>query len=171
MKMRSILLLALLALAGGCAAPAKPEPEVVVRLKPRTGADPVEAWVGALGGTEIRAGDTFAVTVGFAIDPMFEIHDRHAPPPAIATTVELSLPTGFHELGEWSAPSPVQSQWPDGHPVYVGDPAFVRQVRVDKHVKPGEYEIGCAIRYQACNDRYCLPPVSFSLPAEVKVKR
>ena len=172
MKMRRILLFALLgAVAAGCTSPpAKPEPEEAITLKPRTDADPVEAWIG-VGGTEIRAGDTFAVTVGLAIPPPFEIQDRHAPPPAIATTVELTLPAGLHAVGEWSAPSPVRSQWPDGHSVYVGQVEFVRQVRVDKHVKPGEYEIGCAIRYRACNDRYCLRPISFDLPAEVKIRR
>jgi hypothetical protein len=154
----------------GCTAPAKPEPEEVLMLKPRTDADPVEAAVG-VGQAVVRAGDTFELTVDLAIAAPFEIQDRHAPPPAIATTVELTLPAGFRAIGGWQAPPPMRSQWPDGHAVYAGDVAFVRQVRADKGVKPGQYEIGCAIRYQPCNDRHCLPPIHFDLPAVVNVKR
>lgn len=167
---RFAALIALLVIVG-CTTPAKHEPEEVITLKPGTAADPVEVWVG-VGGTGIRTGDTFAVTVGLDIAQPFEIQDRHARPPAIATTVEFtSLPPGFHAVGQWTAPPPVRSLWPDGHSVYVGQPAFVRKVRVDKKVKPGEYEIGCSIRYQACNDRYCLPPITCDLPAVVNVKQ
>ena len=107
----------------------------------------------------VRAGETIDVSVVFDIAPTYEIRDRHAHPPAIATIVELTLPQGFEALGDWSDPPTVQSQWPDGHPVHVGRATFRRKVRVGGDVKPGQCSLGCSVFYQACNDRYCLRPV------------
>jgi len=165
---RHVGLIVLLAMVG-CATTATPREEVRF-VKPRTDADPVGAEVD-VDRQMIRAGEVFELSVTLNIAPSYEIQDRHAPPPAIATSVELKPPAGFQAAGDWSSPQSVRSQWPDGHSVYVGEARFTRQVRVEKQVKAGEYKLDCAVRYQACNDRYCLPPISFKLPAIVNVQR
>src|SRR5688500_1790652 len=164
------VLIAVLLWVVGCA-PAHVEPAKEVRAaKPRADGDPVAA---ALTGevSKVRPGDSFAVLVVLDVAPSHEIQVLHAPPPAIATAVDLRLPRGFRTVGEWSAPQPVRSQWPDGHKVFVGQVTFAREVRVDRDVGPGEYELHCAIRYQVCNDRYCLPPVQCDLAVVVPVTR
>jgi hypothetical protein len=107
---------------------------------------------------KVRAGETIDVLLVFEIAATYEIQDRHARPPAVATRVDVGLPAGFEAISEWSEPTTVRSQWPDGHPVYIGRATFSRKVRVGRDVKPGQYPLSCRVFYQACNDRYCLPP-------------
>ena len=162
---RGVALIVLLALLGcnGAHPPPDSRNDMARRAaKPRTDADPVAASLEVRAGT-IRAGEAFALTVVLDIADGYEIQHLHAPPPAIATKLELKLPAGFQAVGEWQMPATVRSQWPDGHPVYAGEATFTRQVRVTNDVKPGNYELTCAIRYQACNDRYCLRPTKHDL--------
>ena len=134
----------------------------------RTDADPVAAAMN-VDATKIRAGETFAVTVVLNVAAAFEIQRLHAPPPAIATELELKLPAGFQAMGEWSTPQAVRSQTPDGHSVYMGEATFTRRIRVEKDVESGQYQLECAIRYQACSDRYCLRPVEHKLAVAATV--
>jgi hypothetical protein len=165
--MRWGLLFAFLMIAGCASQPAE-TPREVVAVKPRTDADPVAASFKA-DARKISVGDTIQLSVVLDILAPYEIQDRHAPPPAIATTLELKLPPGFRALDDWSSPQTVRSQWPDGHAVYVGAATFTRRVVVEKGVTPGEYELSCATRYQACNDRYCLRPTQCRLAVNITV--
>jgi hypothetical protein len=165
--MRRVLLFAFLVIAG-CASQPAATPREVVAMKPRTDADPVAVSFKADAG-KISAGDTINLSVVLDILAPYEIQDRHAPPPAIATSLELKLPAGFRAVGDWSSPQTVRSQWPDGHAVYAGQAMFTRRVLVGNDVKPGEHQVGCAIRYQACNDRYCLRPTECKLDLDITV--
>ena len=140
----------------------------IVDEKPRTDGDPVSVQL-ILPKTGFRAGTTFEVSVVLHVAPGYEIHDLHAPPPMIPTTLDLELPPGFKTLGEWSAPEPVRSQMPDGHPVYIGEAAFTRVIRIDEGAEPGDYKLACSIRYQACNIRQCLAPKACKLSVTVPV--
>jgi hypothetical protein len=126
-------------------------------VTPRAHGGPVEVSVRPDAKT-IHAGDTIDVLVVFDIVPTHEIQTRHARPPAVATVVAVGLPAGFEPIGEWLDPATVRSQWPDGHPVHVGRATFSRKVRISGDVKPGQYPLSCRVLYQACDDRYCLPP-------------
>jgi len=119
--------------------------------------------------TTIYPGATIDVLVVFDIAPTYEIHARHAPPPAIATKLGLGLAAGFDAIGDWSEPTTVRSQWPDGHPVHAGRATFSQKVRVSSDVKPGQYPLSCRVFYQACNDRYCLPPVKLQVLGSLTV--
>ncbi|HSS77602.1 MAG TPA: protein-disulfide reductase DsbD domain-containing protein, partial [Thermoanaerobaculia bacterium] len=50
--------------------------------------------------------------------------------------------------------------------VYAGDVVIVTQTQVPAGTKPGTYPVEAALRYQACNDSQCLPPVT----AEAKIQ-
>ena len=41
-------------------------------------------------------------------------------------------------------------------------------VRVDAKAKPGEYSLKGKLRYQACDDRVCLPPTT--IPVEIRLQ-
>jgi hypothetical protein len=80
------------------------------------------------------------------------------------------LPAGFQVVGEWAEPPTIRSQRPGTHGVHAGEVRFVRKVRASDAVRPGEYGATCSIRYQACNARQCLAPVTFALSATVAVE-
>ncbi|HEV7508447.1 MAG TPA: thioredoxin family protein [Thermoanaerobaculia bacterium] len=85
----------------------------------------------------------------------------------IPTVLSLKLPAG------WPAE---QTQYPAAEmktfsfekvplAVYAGDVVIVTQTLVPAGTKPGTYAVAAALRYQACNDSQCLPPVT----AEAKI--
>jgi hypothetical protein len=166
-------ILAGLLLVVGCSASSSSAPTTggMRAERGRTETEPVDASMSVVATEKIRAGGTFSVLVTLDVAPGFEIQNQRAPPPGVATDVALKLPPGFRSATASARPQTVRSQWPDGHPVYVGQLRFYWQVGVGEHVTPGEYEVGCAIRYQACNDRFCLRPVEYTLPARVEVRR
>jgi len=139
-------------------------------VKPRSDRDPVAASLKVPRNT-FSAGDTFEVSIVLDVAPFYEIDDEHAPPPAVATRLELKLPAGFQAVGDWSLPESTDSDTPDGRAVYVGAVAFTRGVNIENDVKPGKYYLICAIRYQACNARRCLRPVNCKLRVVVSVQR
>ncbi len=106
----------------------------------------------------------------FDIDPDFEIQTLMAPPPAIATQLNLQLPEGFTALRDWRGPSAVRSSAADGHPVYIGKAIFTREVHMQDQVKPGPYPLECAVRYQACQGGFCLRPMEHTLAIAVEVQ-
>ncbi|MEQ1831157.1 MAG: hypothetical protein ABL921_34745 [Pirellula sp.] len=130
--------------------------------KPRSADDPV-AVTFRVSKNAIGPGDTLEISVEFEIGSSYEIHDRHAVAPAISTTVEMVLPTGFESDENWSDPTPVRSDLPDGHSVYVGKIAFTRQIRIGDGITAGQHSLGCLFQYQACNARHCLRPVEGKL--------
>jgi hypothetical protein len=140
-----------------------------VSQKPRIEDDPVAALL-EVPQNDLSPGATFFVTVVLEIGPFYEIHDLHAPPPLIPTQLNLELPKGFQAKGDWSAPKPVRSESPDGHSVYVGKAKFTREIRIPNDAEPGESDVTCTIRYQACNMRHCLAPKEFKLSQAVSVR-
>ncbi len=53
--------------------------------------------------------------------------------------------------------------------VYAGDVVIVAQLQVPAGTKPGSYPVEAALRYQACNDSQCLPPVTAEAKIDLKV--
>jgi hypothetical protein len=141
-----------------------------VSMKPRNEGDPVAVLL-EVSDCQLSTGETFTVSVVFDIGSVYEIHDLHAPPPLIATRLNLELPKGFQALGDWSAPGSIRSESPDGHPVYAGKAKFTREIRVQEDVEPRESDVTCSIRYQACNARHCLAPKELKISAAVSVSR
>ncbi len=93
----------------------------------------------------------------------------------IPTVFDLKLPAG------WPAVSPEQGvRYPaakmktfsfEPHPlaVYDGDVVVTASFQVPKGAKPGAYPLQGSLRYQACNDQQCLPPVTAEARIEIKV--
>ena len=137
--------------------------------KPRSDADPVAASITSLP-RNVRAGDTFDVCVVLNVGAFYEIYPLDAPPPAVPTRLELSLPPSFQALGPWSAPTTTRSERAGAHRAYAGEAKFTRTIRIAPGVMPGVYDLTCSIRYQACSERLCLAPASFPLLATVVVQ-
>lgn len=146
----------------------KNEPEIV-SIRSSSDEEPVAVSL-KISRKRLRAGESFDISVLLEIAPQYEIHDLQAPPPAVATLLELKLPLGFQTLEEWLPPDSVRSVMPDGHPVYIGQVGFKRKVQIGETIQPGDYDIGCTIGYQACNSRQCLRPVRCELPAKITIQ-
>jgi len=52
---------------------------------------------------------------------------------------------------------------------YEGSTAFLIEVEIKKDAAPGTSELTAAVRYQACNDRLCLPPVTRTAAATLNI--
>lgn len=89
----------------------------------------------------------------------------------IPTVLELELPQGW-------APGTMQypkdklktfSFEPKPLAVYDGDVVILARLQVPKGVAKGTYPLKASLRYQACNDSQCLPPVTSRATLQLKV--
>ena len=82
------------------------------------------------------------------------------------TIVDLELPAGAKQVGEWDRPL---SEPKDGSPetkVFTGQAVFSCEITVNKDAI-GE-KIEATVTYQACNENYCTRPTSKTLSVEIK---
>lgn len=80
----------------------------------------------------------------------------------IPTVLDLTLPAGWpQETVQYpAAKMKTFSFEPKPLAVYDGDVVMLASVQVPKEVKKGTYPVDASLRYQACNDTQCLPPVT-----------
>ncbi|MDB2687430.1 protein-disulfide reductase DsbD N-terminal domain-containing protein [Mariniblastus sp.] len=85
---------------------------------------------------------------------------------SINTTVDLELPDGAKQVGEWDRPL---SKSKDGSPekeVFTGQANFSCEIAVSEDMIGQKIEV--TVSYQACNDQYCNRPTSKTLSVEIK---
>ncbi len=92
----------------------------------------------------------------------------------IATTLTPKLPTGFelvdtiYPKGQLEKFSFSPNQPLD---VYTGSVTFLLRLSAKAEATLGPAEVPMILRYQACNDSTCLPPVKFPLSAKFELAR
>jgi len=113
-----------------------------------------------------------------------------------AVAVVAEIQQGFHinankVLEDYLIPTTVQANWPKGlrlvetvYPpgelqkfdfsekllnVYDGTVTLRMKVQIAADAPLGAMTVPIALRYQACNDRACLPPVRLSVPLELQI--
>ena len=86
----------------------------------------------------------------------------------IPTVLELALPEGWSPGPVQYPPSELQTFAFEDQPlaVYDGDVVILAEVKVPAGSPAGSYPVKASLRYQACNDSQCLPPVT----AEAEIK-
>ena len=85
---------------------------------------------------------------------------------SINTKVDLELPDGAKQVGEWDRPL---SEPKDGSPekeVFTGQANFSCEITVSEDVIGQKIEV--TVSYQACNEQYCNRPTSKTLSVEIK---
>ncbi|MFL6260052.1 MAG: protein-disulfide reductase DsbD family protein [Thermoanaerobaculia bacterium] len=89
----------------------------------------------------------------------------------IPTVFDLELPAGWPGETVRYPAAKMKTFSFEPHPlaVYDGDVVVVASFQVPKGVKPGAYPLQGSLRYQACNDQQCLPPVTAQAKLELKV--
>ncbi len=117
--------------------------------------------------SRVKPGEQVAIKVRLEIEPLWEIRELGDPTHPAATSLELKLPTGITALGDWKTPRSIRSISPDGHPVYVDEADFNRELL---ELSTGEMVITCRVQFQACNDRQCLPPTAVELASSLELE-
>jgi Thiol:disulfide interchange protein DsbD, N-terminal len=120
----------------------------------------------------VPRGRTFDLAVVAAIKRGYHInaHQLHNPY-LIPTALETDFPAGFH-VREISYPPGKLLKFsfaPEGLSVYTGRVTLRVRVAVLDGAPLGPRKLPVALRYQACNDQMCLPPVKLPLVVEVRV--
>jgi thiol:disulfide interchange protein len=89
----------------------------------------------------------------------------------IPTVFDLDLPAGWPRETVRYPAAKMKTFSFEPHPlaVYDGDVVVVASFQVPKGVKPGAYPLQGSLRYQACNDQQCLPPVTAQARLELKI--
>jgi thiol:disulfide interchange protein len=154
-----LLPLLALALAGQAEAQLKaPEKASFVLSVDRTAYDP---------GSPAKVAALVSIEHGWHVNshqPSFEY--------LIPTVLDLQLPPGW-AAGAFVYPVAklkVFSFEPKPLAVYDGDVVVLAEIKLPKGVAKGTYPVTASLRYQACNDSQCLPPVTSKAEIRVKVE-
>lgn len=105
------------------------------------------------------------------MDPGWHLYSMTTPRPPIATTVELSPDPAIESIRIYQ-PEPARKPDPNfgtETETYAGEVTFLLFIRLSKAASPGEIELVARPRFQACDDRQCLPPRRVSVSARVIV--
>jgi suppressor for copper-sensitivity B len=154
-----ILCLLPLALAGRAEAQLKaPQKAKLVLNADRTAYDP---------GAPARVAALVTIETGWHVNshqPSFEY--------LIPTVLELELPKGWPPgtIRYPAAKMKTFSFEPRPLAVYDGDVVIVAQLQLPKGTANGTYPVHASLRYQACNDSQCLPPVTSQAEIQLKVE-
>ena len=122
--------------------------------------------------TAYEAGAPARVAALVSIEPGWHVNS-HKPTfeYLIPTVLELTLPEGW---------SPGEIQYPQAElqtfsfevqplAVYDGDVVILAEVKVPAGAPAGAYPVKASLRYQACNDSQCLPPVTAEARIQLSV--
>nr|NIN71488.1 hypothetical protein [Gemmatimonadota bacterium]NIO31171.1 hypothetical protein [Gemmatimonadota bacterium] len=171
---RSVLAVAVLSAA--FAQPAFTQPQATYRGRPAVTVRAVSSKA------TVRPGDQLAVAVVLWHAPGFHSWPNQPVVPRefeglvrpIATTIDVrSLPSSFEALPiQWPQAVEVTVNY-TGSPVelvsYAGTAVAYLPLQVAGDAEPGEAAVELAVRYQACDDRYCYPPRTVPLTVPLVV--
>jgi thiol:disulfide interchange protein len=105
------------------------------------------------------------------MDPGWRLYSMTTPRPPIATTVELSSNPAIASVRIYQ-PEPGRKLDPNfgtQTETYEREAAFLLVIRLSDAASPGEIELVARPRFQACDDRQCLPPRRVSVSARFLV--
>jgi thiol:disulfide interchange protein DsbD len=161
MKVKAAILL-IGALALGTALPSQvPSGRDVVKPEIYTSLDPVSR------------SSSFQIAVVMKIRPGFHVNAREKSEDyLIATDLKAALPAGFNS-GEVSYPKGKLEQFAFSKtPLNVYQDTVILRMPVTALASAplGEQHIPLKLRYQACSNELCLPPVTLTLDAALKVE-
>jgi thiol:disulfide interchange protein len=90
----------------------------------------------------------------------------------IPTVLDLELPQGWPQEAVQYPASKLKTFSFETRPlaVYDGDVVIQATVQLPKGVARGTYPVKASLRYQACNDSQCLPPVTSKAEIQLKVE-
>jgi thiol:disulfide interchange protein len=137
---------------------------------------PISSELRVPAGFAVRPGERFTVTLAVTIPSVPEVWHFYSitQPPGgpIATTINVAPPSIFRIGGKVQGTTPDIANDPnfDGLLTEIHSDSVIYQIPVIASPSAtGTQRLAIAFRYQACNERYCLRPVTDSLFAEIKL--
>lgn len=120
----------------------------------------------------VPRGRTFELAVVAEIRQGFHLNS-HQPTEEflIPTTLVTQLPSGFREVETFYPPGEMLkfSFSPSPLSVYTGRVTVILRIEAAAGAPLGSQSIPLSLRYQACNDTTCLPPVKIPVEAKLTV--
>ena len=120
-----------------------------------------------------RAGTTVEVKLPLQLREGYHVNSNMPPDPYLIP-LKLSWDAGPFTAFEVVYPKPILLKlgfWPTPVPVFSGKFELTTRFKVTASVPPGLVNLPGKLRYQACNDRMCLPPKTIDLTLPVSVSR
>jgi DsbC/DsbD-like thiol-disulfide interchange protein len=120
----------------------------------------------------VPRGQTFEIAVVAEIQEGFHINaNKVLEDYLIPTSLHLDVPPGLKLLETTYPPGQLQKFGFSDKAlnVYDGRVTLKMKLRAAENAQTGPTTLPVLLRYQACNDRACLPPVRLSVPVEVRV--
>ena len=102
---------------------------------------------------------------------LYSLHQLEGGP--IATQIAVPGPQHFKLIGVIDAPVPLtahEEAFGMSVEFYFGEVEFTLPVEVNRDAKPGAYKLAVTARYQACDNKQCLPPKTVRLESTVTLK-
>ncbi|MCC7496141.1 MAG: thioredoxin family protein [Bryobacterales bacterium] len=119
-----------------------------------------------------HAGKSFTATLSMNIEKGWHVYAVNQPPPPRAAAIELRPGQPFRLNGAVSASKPVTAFDPNFQmdtSTYEGTARFRVPVFVEPNAPGGAQTLTFEVRFQACNDRMCLPPKKHTVEMQVAV--
>jgi DsbC/DsbD-like thiol-disulfide interchange protein len=118
-----------------------------------------------------KAGSTVEVKTALQLRPGYHCNSN-TPSDDYLIPLKLTWTPGPFESPEVAYPTPQMEKFSFSDKplsVYTGDFVVVTKFKVAANANPGTAFVSGKLRYQACNDRMCLPPktVDVSLPVDI----
>ena len=91
----------------------------------------------------------------------------------IATQIAVPPPQQFKLAGMIDAPVPLtahEEAFDMSVEFYFGEVEFILPIEVNRDAKPGPHNLAVTARYQACDNKQCLPPKTVRLESPVTLK-
>ncbi|HNY38957.1 MAG TPA: protein-disulfide reductase DsbD N-terminal domain-containing protein [Bryobacteraceae bacterium] len=91
----------------------------------------------------------------------------------IATKIAVPAPQQFKLVGQVDAPVPLtahEESFGMSVEFYLGEVEFTLPLEVNRDAKPGPHKLTVTARYQACDNKQCLPPKTVTVESSVTVK-
>ena len=118
-----------------------------------------------------KAGATVEVKLPLQLREGYHVN-TNMPPDSYLIPLRLTWESGPITVAEIVYPKPVPHKvdfFKGPLPVFTGRFELITRFKVDTAAQPGLVNVPGKLRYQACNDRMCLPPktLEFTLPVSV----
>src|SRR5438552_2051173 len=120
-----------------------------------------------------KAGTTVEVKLPVQLREGYHVNSNMPPDPYLIP-LKLSWDSGPFTAFEVVYPQPIFLKlgfFPTPVPVFSGKFELTTRFKVAASVPPGLVNLPGKLRYQACNDRMCLPPKTIDLTLPVSVSR
>ncbi|MCL4843597.1 MAG: hypothetical protein KJZ79_17240 [Bryobacteraceae bacterium] len=134
--------------------------------------DPVK-WTLSAAPSEAKPGQIFRVTLLARVAEgwhLYSMEKKEGGP--IPTTITLPGPQWFKIAGRVEPPVGITS-FDEGFDMevetYLGEAEFTIPIEVLRDVKPAPLTLKIAARYQACDNRECLPPKTVTLEHKLRI--